>query len=166
MEATILCEKKFKTLLYPNPLVNPCYIHIGLTFLNFSVLNKNEDCRFWSLQMIKIMQMQISDVAVLTIYIYYIYTVHTTFCIHIDIGKGTTSTAAANANCSQSRCTMQQSPNKTKSFTALCSRGEQRSHRTQVLTYSQPTTPYATGTSHGTTQPSAPGWRMAQSQTC
>jgi hypothetical protein len=42
-----------------------------------------------------IMHMQMSGVAVLTIYIYYIYTVHTTFCIHIVIGKGTTSTAAS-----------------------------------------------------------------------
>jgi hypothetical protein len=46
------------------PLLNPCYIHIGLLFVNFSVLNRNQVCRFRSLHIIKIMQMEMLNAAV------------------------------------------------------------------------------------------------------
>jgi hypothetical protein len=38
------------------PLLNPCCAHVGLLFVNFSVLNRNQICRFLSLKGIKIMQ--------------------------------------------------------------------------------------------------------------
>jgi hypothetical protein len=31
------------------PLLNPCYKHIGLMFVHFKALNRNQVCRFWIL---------------------------------------------------------------------------------------------------------------------
>jgi hypothetical protein len=41
-------------------------IHLGLLFVNFEALNRHQLCRwFWSIQMIKIMQMKMMNVTAL-----------------------------------------------------------------------------------------------------
>jgi hypothetical protein len=56
----------YKTLWSPYPLLNLCYIRNGLLFVNSQVLNRHQVCMwFWSFQMIKIMQMEMLNVAAL-----------------------------------------------------------------------------------------------------
>jgi hypothetical protein len=66
MEAGLFCEHFSRHRCLQKQLLNPYYLHnIGLLFVNFSVLNRNQICEFWCLQMIKIMQVKILDVVVL-----------------------------------------------------------------------------------------------------
>jgi hypothetical protein len=66
MEAGLFYEHFSRHRCLQKQLLNPYYIHnIGLLFVNFSVLNRNQICKFWCLQTIKIMQIEILDVVVL-----------------------------------------------------------------------------------------------------
>jgi hypothetical protein len=41
MKAGLICDQFSKHYCLQNPLLNPCYIHIGLLFVILSVLNGN-----------------------------------------------------------------------------------------------------------------------------